>query len=396
MLANALSGLKVLDFTQIVAGPTCTLLLADLGAEVVKVEAPGGDLARALSPWVQGESVPFLSMNRNKRGVVLDLKRADHAGVARDLAAQSDVVVESFRPGVMTRLGLDHATLSEANPRLIYCSVSAYGQQGTTSQQPGVDGVLQAVSGLMSITGAPGGGPCKVPVPVIDVVTGQMAAIAVLGALAERSRSGRGQHLDVSMFSSAIALQHASFAGFFAGDEVPAPQGSAAPYATPNEALQCADGWIMVAAYHPARWVAFCDILGVPELATDARFIDNKSRLAHRAELLCLLENRMRLHARSHWLEKLTAADIICGPILDYREVSESAPFVEAELAETILHPVAGPTTMPRSTLRAAGERPQTRRAPPTLGQHTAEILAELGYTTQDIEAMRSDPAPVR
>jgi crotonobetainyl-CoA:carnitine CoA-transferase CaiB-like acyl-CoA transferase len=388
MLANALSGLKVVDFTQVMAGPTCTLCMADLGAEVVKVEAPGGDLARALSPWIQGEGVPFLALNRNKRSIVLDLKQPEHRQAAQQLVAQADVLVESFRPGVMARLGLDFATVSSANPRLIYCSVSAYGQQGSAKDLPGVDGVLQAVSGLMSVTGAPGGEPCKVPVPVVDLITGYIAIISVLAALADRQRTGRGQHVEASMFASAIALQHTNFASYFADDQVPGPQGNAASYSTPNEALRCADGWIMVAAYHPARWQALCKVIGVPDLACDPRFVDNKSRLQHRKELLRELDAHMHKHPRAFWLERFAGADIICGPINDYAEVARSVPFVEAGLAETLLHPIAGELKMPRSMIGAVGERPQARRAAPTLGQHTREVLVELGLAHDSIDAV--------
>lgn len=388
MLANSLKGIRVIDFTQVMAGPTCTLCMADLGADVVKIEAPTGDLSRALSPWVNGEGIPFLALNRNKRSIVLDLKQPVHLQIAQRLITEADVVVESFRPGVMARLGLDYGTVSLNNPRLIYCSVSAYGQQGTGKDLPGVDGVLQAVSGLMSVTGASDGAPCKVPVPVVDLMTGSLATISVLAALAERQRTGKGQHVEASMFASAIALQHVSFASYLADGEVPGPQGSAAPYSTPNEALPCADGWIMVAAYHPARWHALCVAVGAPELATDPRFAENKNRLQHREALLHLLETRMLAHPRSYWLEKFTSVDIICGAINDYAEVTRSTPFVEAALTERLEHPVAGVLTMPRSVLGAVGEHPQARSAAPILGQHTREVLAELGMPSEDIEAV--------
>ncbi|MGQ3003693.1 MAG: CaiB/BaiF CoA transferase family protein [Hydrogenophaga sp.] len=388
MLANALNGLKVIDFTQVMAGPTCTLCMADLGADVVKVEAPTGDLSRALSPWVNGEGVAFLALNRNKRSIVLDLKQPEHRQVALHLIAGADVVVESFRPGVMERFGLDYATVSAENRRLIYCSVSAYGQQGAGRDLPGVDGVLQAVSGLMSVTGARDGDPCKVPVPVVDLMTGSLATISVLAALAERQRTGLGQHVEASMFASAIALQHVSFASYLADGQVPGPQGNAAPYSTPNEALRCADGWIMVAAYHPARWQAFCDAIDAPELASDPRFSENKSRLENRDSMLRLIEARMVEQSRAFWLERFTAVDIICGPINNYAEVTQSSAFVEAALTEKLQHPVAGVLTMPRSVLGAVGERPLARRTAPTLGQHTREVLVELGMSAEDIEVV--------
>ena len=394
MLADALSGLKVIDFTQVMAGPTCTLCMADLGADVVKVEAPAGDLSRALSPWVHGEAVAFLALNRNKRSIVLDLKQPAHRQAALELIAQADVLVESFRPGVMARFGLDYATVSAGNPRLIYCSVSAYGQHGASKDLPGVDGVLQAVSGLMSVTGARDGEPCKVPVPVVDLITGSLATISILAAVADRQRTGLGQHVEASMFASAIALQHVSFASYFADGHVPGPQGNAAPYSTPNEALRCADGWIMVAAYHPARWQALCAAIGAPELASDPRFSENRSRLQHREMLLRLLEARMVAHPRAFWLEKFTAVDIICGPINNYAEVAQSAPFGEAALAESLQHPVAGRVTLPRSVIGEVGERPRARRVAPTLGQHTREVLAELGMSSGAIDLVIAASTP--
>jgi len=373
MLNAALQGLRVVDFTQVVAGPTCTMLLSDLGADVTKIEAPGGDLCRALPPFAAGESVTFIALNRNKRSVVLDLKDPAQVASAIELVAQADVVVESFRPGVMERLGLDYPAMKRRNPRLVYCSISAYGQQGPEKDLPGVDGVVQAVSGLMSVTGMPDAPPCKVQVPVVDMVTGYLATVAVLAALAQRDRDGVGQQLDLSMFGSAVALQHLSFATYFHDHEVPQRLGSAAPYSTPNEALRCADGWIMVAAYHPARWVAFCDILGVPELATDPRFAKAADRLRHRAELVELLERQLTQRSKHEWLPLLQRADIICGPINDYREVVESASFRAAGLAEPVSHPTAGTLTLLRSPFAAPGA--PSRRPAPRLGEHTGEVL---------------------
>lgn len=376
MLSDALKSVRVVDFTQVVAGPTCTMMLSDLGADVIKIEAPSGDLCRALPPFANGESVPFLSLNRNKRSVVLDLKDALQVEMAAQLIAESDVVVECFRPGVMQRLGLGFEAMKARNPRLIYCSVTAYGQQGPGKDLPGVDGIVQAISGLMSVTGMPNAEPCKVQVPVVDVVTGYLSTIAIMGALAQRSGDGGGQFLDISMFGSAIALQQLSFASYFHDHEVPQRTGSAAPYSTPNEALRCADGWIMVAAYHPARWVAFCDVLGVPELAKDARFANAADRLARRAELVALLEQQLCRKSKTEWLPLLQQADIICGAINDYSEVVESDVFRAANLTEQVEHPSAGKLTLPRSPFRKAGDT--CLRPAPLLGQHTAEVVQSL------------------
>jgi crotonobetainyl-CoA:carnitine CoA-transferase CaiB-like acyl-CoA transferase len=372
MLSSALKGIKVVDLTQVVAGPACTQTLADMGAEVIKIEAPGGDLCRALPPFAGGESLPFMVLNRDKQSVVLDLK--DQAQVAQAIALidEADILVESFRPGVMERLGLGYEVLRERNPRLIYCSISAYGQHSPDRGLPGVDGVIQAVSGLMSVNGLPDSEPCKLQVPVVDMVTGYLASISVLGALALRQREGTGQHLDVSMFASAVALQQLGLATYLHDKEVPARTGSAAPYSTPNEALRCADGWIMVAAYHPARWQAFCRVLGVPELANDPRFAEANARLQNRAELVALLEQALMTRSKHEWLPLLYQADIICGPINDYREVTESAAFKEAALIETSTHPSAGELTLPRSPFRHPGS---VRRPAPRLGENTYEVL---------------------
>lgn len=372
MLSSALKGTKVVDLTQVLAGPACTQTLADMGAEVIKIEAPSGDLCRALPPFPGGESLPFMVLNRDKQSVVLDLKDPEQVAQATALIDQADILVESFRPGVMERLGLGYETLRGRNPGLIYCSISAYGQHSPDKGLPGVDGVIQAVSGLMSVTGLPDAEPCKVQVPVVDMVTGYLASISVLGALALRQREGVGQHLDVSMFGSAIALQQTSLATYLHDREIPARTGSAAPYSTPNEALRCADGWIMVAAYHPARWQAFCRVLGVPELADDPRFAEAGVRLQNRAELVTLLEQALMTRSKHEWLPLLYQADIICGPINDYREVTESAAFQASALAETSLHPSAGELNLPRSPFRHPGS---VRRPAPRLGEHNREVL---------------------
>ena len=388
MLSQSLTGLKVIDFTQIAAGPTCTMLLADLGADVIKVEAPGGELGRTFVPWVDGQSVTFMSLNRNKRSITLDLKNEDHLGICRELLLDADVVVESFRPGVMQRLSLAYEQISKDNQRLIYCSVSAYGQTGPWKDKPGVDGVIQAVAGLMSVTGSAGAPPCKIQVPVVDIVTGYLAAVSVLAALAEREKTGAGQHLDISMFGSAVALQQSALSAYLADKLIPKRIGSAAPYAAPNEALQCADGWIMVAAYQPARWKALCEIVGMPELLTDPRFIDLAARINHRTELVQALESRMRLQSKLTWITALEAVDIICAPINNYAEVVSAPPYVGANMDERIEHPSVGFITMPRSALKSCGELPTARRYPPMLGEHTSEILLAMGYSDAHIDRL--------
>jgi len=384
MLGDSLNGIRVIDFTQVAAGPVCTQTLADLGADVIKIEAPTGELCRALAPFIEGQSLGFMALNGNKRSVALDLKDARQLEAALQLAAGADVVVESFRPGVMKRLGLGYEDIRQRSPGVIYCSVSAYGQEGAWQHKPGVDGVLQAVSGLMSVTGLPEAPPCKVQVPVVDMVTGYLAAIGVLGALAQRKRDGNGQWIDASMFASAISLQQMSFASYFADGVPPARIGSAAPYAAPNEALRCADGWIMLAAYHPSRWEALCGALEFPGLLTDPRFRELSGRIAHRRELVQLLEERMTRRSRAEWLKRFEAVDIICAPINDYSEVIASPAFADAKLSDTVRHPIAGELTLPATPLRAVGEVPRARRPAPLVGEHTREVLRAAGIADEN------------
>jgi crotonobetainyl-CoA:carnitine CoA-transferase CaiB-like acyl-CoA transferase len=378
MLAQSLAGLRVLDFTQVAAGPSCAMMLGDLGADVIKIESPEGDLSRRVETLSDTESITFIALNRNKRSVVLDLKQAQGRAHALALALRADVLVHSFRPGVMQRFGLDAQTLQGQNPALVYCAISAYGQEGPNRDLPGVDGILQAVTGLMSVTGTPESGPCKVQTPVIDMATGYQATICILAALQERQRSGQGQSLDVNMYGASLALQQLAMTSFLATSKTPKPCGSAAPYAAPNEALRCADGWIMVAAYHPQRWKALCEVIGAPQLLSDSRFADNADRVRHRGALIAEIEARLVHHTREHWLQAMMQADIICGPILDYAEVLSSDQTAFYGLLEEVQHPVAGTVRLPRSMLAACGERPRTQRPPPTFGQHTQEVLAEL------------------
>jgi crotonobetainyl-CoA:carnitine CoA-transferase CaiB-like acyl-CoA transferase len=390
MLSQSLNRLKVIDFTQIAAGPTCTMMLADLGADVIKIESLSGELGRAFVPWIDSESVTFMSLNRNKRSVALDLKNKDHLQICLELLLQADVVVESFRPGVMQRLGLGYEQLKENNPRLIYCSVSAYGQRGPWKDKPGVDGVIQAVAGLMSVTGSADAPPCKVQVPVVDIVTGYLAAVSVLAALTQRGKTEMGQHLDVSMFGSAVALQQSALAAYMADKIIPERIGSAAPYAAPNEALRCADGWIMVAAYQPARWKALCEVVGAPELLTDPRFMELAERIQNRAELVRALESRMLSQSKQAWIQALEAADIICGPINNYAEVVRAPPYVDANMSEHIEHSSVGLITMPRFSLKSIGELPAARRPPPRLGEHTREVLLAMGHSSSRIDTLLS------
>jgi crotonobetainyl-CoA:carnitine CoA-transferase CaiB-like acyl-CoA transferase len=371
---GTLTGLSVVDFTQIVAGPICTMMLADRGADVIKIEAPSGDLGRALGPpFVGGHGTIFLSVNRNKRSAVFDLKSKQDLEVVRSLIAHADIVVESFRPGVMAKLGLDYEYTSASNSRLIYCSVSAYGQRGPCSGKPGVDGIIQATSGLMSVMGTADGLPVKVQAPVIDVVTGFLATTAILDALMVRQRSGRGAWLDVNMYAAGIQVQQIGLASYLASGELPTPSGSAAPYAAPNEAFPTEDGWVMIAAYQPKRWPALCEVLGVAELAADPLFSSQERRVANRQAMVQRLSAQTLLWSSSALIAALEARDIICGPVNTYADVTTSAPF--AGLTDSFDHPEAGlfrvvaPAAVCDGVYRTGPMRPA-----PLLGEHTSEV----------------------
>jgi crotonobetainyl-CoA:carnitine CoA-transferase CaiB-like acyl-CoA transferase len=376
-----LKGVRVIDFTQVAAGPTCTMMLADRGADVIKVEAPTGDLGRQLGPpWQNGQSVIFMALNRNKRSIVLDLKTSQGVETAKQLIAQSDILVESFRPGVMDRLGLGYDMARQLRPDLIYCSISAYGQHGASNDKPGVDGIVQAVSGLMSVCGFPSGEPSKVQAPVIDMTTGFLATIAVQDALLHRASTGEGQWLDVSMFASSIQLQQVSLASYLSTKEVPVPCGSGAPYSAPNEAYPTRDGWIMVAAYHPQRWQAFCSLLGLDVLIDDPRFKSSTERVMNRQQLAELISPVMRARTTQEWISALERADIICAPVANYADVTESALFSEGKFTTRFDQADAGELEVIAPFYPSEpGCTPMVQvKAPPRLGEDTQAILESL------------------
>lgn len=391
MFKRSLRDLRVVDFSHVLAGPVCTMMLADMGADVIKIEPPGGELGRQIGPpWIAGESAVYLSVNRNKRGIALDLKSDSGREVARRLVSRADVVVENYRPGVMQAFGLDYDTLADSNRGLVYCSISAYGQTGPLRGRPGVDGIIQAASGLMSTLGVADGEPVKVATPVADMTTAYMATIAILAAYHAAQRSGQGEYLDISLYNATLMLQQIGYASYFASDTAPAKAGSAAPYAAPNEAYQTLDGWIMVAAYHPKRWQALCAVLGAGELEHDPRFSSNESRVAHRDALRQALTPLFRQRATDEWVNRLAKSDILCAPVADYDDVVRSQEYAASGIDSWVDHPVAGKVRMPGFAPGPAhatsSHDPNT--AAPTLGQHSRQILNECGYDPAEIEAM--------
>ncbi|MGV3494313.1 MAG: CaiB/BaiF CoA transferase family protein [Ramlibacter sp.] len=396
-MRTALTGLKVVDFTQIGAGPTCTMMLADMGADVVKVESPEGEIGRTLGPpWIGEDAALFHAFNRNKRGLVLDLKNPAGIAVARRLAAGADVVVESMRPGVMARLGLGHEDLLRQHPRLVYCSISAYGQAGPYAGRAGVDGILQADTGLMGLVGTPGAAPAKVQAPIVDVVTGYLACIAILAKLRERDQAGpggRGGHLDVNLMNAALALQQSALASYLADGALPQPMGSAAPYSAPNEALPTQDGWIMLAAYNGGRWPRLCEALDAPELAADPRFASSPQRVAHRPAMRDALAERLRRHPTAHWLRVLQQADILCAPVATYADVERHPQVAANRMIASVPDAVLGSLRMPGFPINSAHSAERAHRAAPRRGEHSVQILREAGYSERQIAVLQEEGA---
>ncbi|MCR0981054.1 CaiB/BaiF CoA transferase family protein [Roseomonas populi] len=387
-LEEALSGVTVLDFGQLVAGPVCGMYLADMGATVIKVEPPEGELGRQLGPpWQNGESIAALSSNRNKLGLSIDLKRPGAEAVIGRLAAGSDVVLENFRPGVADRLGIGFEALSRWRPGLIHCAISAFGQEGPWRERPGVDGIMQAATGLMSGIAGPGGEPGKAPLPLADMAGALFATIAVLGALRRRDSQGVGARLDVNLHSSMLMLQQMGLAAFLSSGDCPAPAGSAAPYAAPNEAFPAADGWIMVAAYQPGRWVRLCEALGRPDLLDDPRFRTNAERVKNRQALRDVLFPVFRTRTATEWEALLAGADILAAPVADFEAVTASGPYRASGIEVGFDHPVAGRVRMPGFAVGAPSPAPP-RRPPPRCGEHSREVLRRFGFGESEIEAL--------
>ncbi|MNM39669.1 Succinyl-CoA:(R)-benzylsuccinate CoA-transferase subunit BbsF [compost metagenome] len=389
MLRKALDGFTVLDFTQIAAGPTATMLMADMGARVIKVEPHEGELGRTLGPaWIGEDSALFHGFNRGKLGLSLDLKHPDSAAVIKRLVLQADVLIESMRPGVMARLGLGYEAMAALKPDLIYCSISAYGQQGPYADRAGVDGILQADSGLMSLIGTPGSAPSKVQAPVVDVVTGYMACMAVLAKLHARDNDGLGGHLDVSLMNSALALQQASLSSFLCDGKLPTRIGSAAPYSAPNEAFEAADGWLMVAAYNGNRWPALCGVLGHPEWIDDPRFASSAQRVVHREAMCAALTDVFRTRSVAHWLEVLRDADILCSKVNDYLDVLTHPQIASNGMLVDLHHPQHGAVRVPGFPINSL-EAAQTPYAPaPENGEHSCEVLRAFEFSEEEIEAL--------
>jgi crotonobetainyl-CoA:carnitine CoA-transferase CaiB-like acyl-CoA transferase len=393
-----LTGIRVVDLSTVLAGPYATMLLGDLGADVIKVEPPDGDATRGWGPpWVGSASegtrtaAYFLAVNRNKRAIRLDLKAASGTEVLRRLLADADVLVENLRPGSLDRLGFDDAVLRELNPALVHLAISGYGTTGPAADRPGYDFVIQAVGGLMSITGdadADGGRPTKVGVAISDVVTGLYATIGILAALIARDE--RGQRVDVSLLGSTLAILINQAQNAFVGGEPPRRRGNAHPNIVPYETFDTADGVLAVAVGSERQWPRFCDAIGLPSLAADPRFTTNGDRVERRAELRPILAERLAGRSTGDWVAALDAAQIPNGPIADVAAAFASPEAGALDMSVTVEHPALGVLRQAGIPIRFEATPGAIRTGPPTLGEHTDEVLAEIGYDAATIADLRA------
>jgi formyl-CoA transferase/CoA:oxalate CoA-transferase len=388
-----LTGLTIVDLTRVLSGPYCTMLLADMGARVLKIEQPvRGDDTRAWGPpFLGGESAYFLSINRNKESLTLDLKHENGRGILERLMARADAVVENFRPGTMDRLGFGYESVAARYPRLVYCSISGFGQTGPRRSEPGYDAVVQAEGGLMSVTGAADGPPFRLGVAISDIVSGMFAAHGITLALLARERSGMGQRVDIGMLDATAALLTYQAGIYFATGRAPARMGNRHPTIVPYETFTAADGDFVVAVGTDEQWRRFCELIGAPELAGDARFSTNSGRVSQYAALRPLLAARLSTRPRREWVEGLKKIGVPCGAVRDIGQVLEDAHLKAREMIEEVDHVTAGLIKILGVPIKLSDTPGTVRQPPPTLGQHTESILqGDLGMTTAEIAELRA------
>lgn len=385
MTSSVLHNVRVLDLTRVIAGPWATQNLADLGADVIKIERPGtGDPTRLIAPYLKREdgsdsndSAFFLGANRGKRSVTLDIATPEGARLVRELAAQSDVFIENYKTGDLKRYGLDYETLRELNPALIYCSVTGFGQDGPYATRPAYDSVLQATCGLMSLCGEPEGQPMRHGVPITDIFTGMYATVAVLAALMHKRATGEGQYIDCALIDAATAVTGHLALGYLMSGKVPTRQGNDNPVASPSEVVRTLDGHFMLAVGNDKQFRAFSEVIGLPELADDPRFATNMQRINNRHALCDLVEVKTREQTSAHWTNAFSKAGVPGASINDMKQVFEDPQIVHREIRLDLPHPTNGTVPTLRSPLRLS-KTPVHHQAPPTLGQHTEEVLQEV------------------
>ena len=388
-----LKGIRVLDLSRVLAGPYCTMVLGDLGAEVIKVEPPEGDETRGWGPpFAGGESAYYLCVNRNKRDVVVNLKTDEGKAILRELAMQSDVLVENFRPGTLKKFGLDFETLHTLNPKLIYCSITGFGQTGSMKDKPGYDFMIQASGGLMSITGEPDGEPMKTGVAVVDLFAGQNAIIAILAALQARTLTGEGQHLDIALFDSQLGWLANVASNYLISGKLPKRHGNAHANIVPYQSFQASDGWFAIAVGNDRQFVRLCDLLGKPELGVNEKFATNSARVQNREEIIALLADIFKTDSVGGWLGKLDEAEIPCGPINNFEQVFSMPQVAEREMLVKMEHPTIGDLPLVGSPLKMSATPVAYRLPPPLMGEHTEKVLTTLlGYSSEKVTELRKD-----
>lgn len=403
-MKGALSHLKVLDMARILAGPWCTQNLADMGADVIKVERPGrGDDTRSWGPpWIKdvhgqdtSDSGYYASCNRNKRSITVDISSSEGQEMIRELAAQCDVFIENYKRGDLKRYGLDYESIKKVNPRIVYCSITGYGQEGPYADKPGYDFVFQGLGGIMSLTGErddlPGGGPQKVGIALSDIMTGMYATIAILSALEYRNVSGAGQYIDMALLDCTVAMGSNQATAFLLNGQIPKRFGNAHAAVVPYQAFEVADGHIIVTVGNDGQWQRYCKVMGRPDLAGDERFSTTSNRIINRDALVPEIARTMLERSRSDWLETLEAAGVPCGPINNYKDVFEDPQVRYRELRVDVPRSDEGVVPVLASPLRLMGTPANYRLAPPALGEHTEQILTSyLGKSKDQIEKLRT------
>lgn len=394
MSESALSDIRVIDLSRVLAGPYCTMLLSDYGAEVIKVEQPGkGDGTRQWGPpWVGDQSAYFLSVNRNKKSLTLDLKTAAGQSILKHLVAEADVLIENFKPGTTARMGLDYESLSRQNPGLIYCSITGYGQTGPYRDRPGYDFMIQAQGGIMSITGPVDGPPHKVGVAIVDITAGLFAASAILAALHERTGSGQGQYIDVALLDAQVAWLANVAHNYFATGQTPRRYGNAHPNIVPYETFPTADGRVALAVGSDGQYRRFCQVAGRPDLWQDERFQTNAGRVEHRHVLIPLLQRLFQSRSTQAWIDLLVEAGIPVGPINDIPTTLNDPQVAARQMVQQVEHPTVGAIDLLGPVAKLSRTPAEIDSAPPTLGADTEQILRHyLAYSPQQIENLREE-----
>ena len=392
-MLQPLTGFRILDLSRILAGPYCTMVLADLGAEVIKVERPGtGDDTRAWGPpFAAGESAYYLCANRNKKSVTVNLKAPDGQEIIRRLACVSDVLVENFKAGELAQLGLGYDRLRELNPELIYCSITGYGQTGPDRDLPGYDFIIQGRGGVMSLTGEPEGEPMKVGVAIADITTGLFAANAIQAALLARTRTGQGQAIDIALLDAQVAWLANVASNYLVSEQRPGRFGNAHPTIVPYQTFRALDGFFCLAVGNDGQWQRLCQVLGRPDLATDHRFATNPMRVQHREVLIPVLQECFETQEIGCWLRALAAAGIPCGPVQTIDQVFADPQVLARNMLWTVPHPTAGEVRLTGSPLNLSETPVRCQTHPPLLGEHTEQVLTSLlGYVPEDVVRLRA------